>query len=58
MKALSLTNSGQTTLLLPPPAPWHDADDGMASSDVPIMALALVRVNDAVQWDNAGSAAI
>ena len=37
------------TLLLPPPDPWHDADDGMASSDAPMMALALVRVNDAVQ---------
>jgi hypothetical protein len=48
MKALSLTKYRLCAPLLPHLPPWHDADDGMASSDAPMMALALVRVNDAV----------
>ena len=33
------------TLFLPPPSGWHDALDGMVSSDVWMMAPAVVRVN-------------
>src|SRR5688572_25780804 len=52
MKAICWPNSRNATVLLPPPAPWDDADDGMASSDALMMAPALVRVNDELQRKN------